>query len=780
LSAAAKKTIIRVEREFRDLLNPFFKHPVIENSVILLILFSLIAAAGSILFETPWINRAHWVFTVLFTVELSLRFFTYDRKHKKEYLQDWWIDWVATIPWDALLFFFVPGGNMAVVRLLRLPRVMRLLRFRKEQQSWLCKSLAYRFKRLLEGSIFRQMLVLAAGSLVVVAGFAWVLNKTGAEFESGDSFWFALISVISSDSLFELQAQPLMVKAVVFLLTVIGIVVFNGILIAIIVGKLMSHLTEIKKGYGEVRESGHILLLGDSEYIPHILDELQVYCRTERKRLMKVVVMKEMPDETVERNLFSFRPSVEVIRRVGRACNPNALERLSVLKARGVVVFGGCGGDRQDTVLNDALVNKTLLSIRHLQSQSGGENTCLRPLLTYLSEQSYPRECLLNGLQQDKANTTNNELRPVEFCPGEYTANLIACMCANPYAYEIYSELLTADGNEFHILKNFCVPGDEITFGQLLDRFPKAIPVGFRDEQKGVFRLVPDVRDKVPQKTDLLVLAQDSCSAKKTARGAANNQVTDALAATPAEEKQLVMIIGVNDKLPAMLRELDKLNRRILVADNQSDPEFRTWIADRGCNTVEFKECYFQSGEEIEGVLGSDLKAAAQIIVLADGHLLEDAAPDQIDAETLTRLLSINGALPAENPPHLIVEILTRDSEQVVKEIHANCFHVVGPLFIGRMLTTFTLYPDLAPVFKTLIESGDVDIRVTPLAEEWRDKTFADLLRSPPSNAIPIGIIRNDAHDFSPVCLNPPKEQPLSRAEKVIYLVRSELNKKDG
>jgi len=764
--SAAKKNVIRFEREFRDFLRPLFNHPLIDNGINVMILLSLVAAVGSAVFDIVWLNRLHVFFTFLFATELSLRFFTYDRKHKREYLRDWWIDWVATIPWDFILILFFPGGSPAAARLLRLPRIIRLLRFRKAQDSRIYRTLAYRFKRLLEGSIFRQMLVLAAGSFAIVSCFALILNHIGAEFDSGDNFWFALISVVSSDSLFELQEQSGLVKGLIFLLTFIGIVVFNGILIAIIVGKLMGHLNEIKKGYGEVCESGHIVLLGESEYIPHILDELQKYCQMERKRLMKVVIMKEMADEIDDPCLFDLRPRIEVIQRVGSSYNPKALERISLHKSRGAVVFGGYGKQCFDVDLNDAMVNKAFLSMNCLVKgkKSAAHNLALRPVLTYLSGRNYSRKCLF------ESGVIDDALSPVQFDPMFFTANLMTCMCENPYAYQIYSELFTSEGSEFHILRSASFPNQIMSFGQMLVSFPKAIPIGFRREGETEFHLVPGYHEEIPAGADVLVLARNSSDAAKVSRRTPIDRSAAGDLSPSVDKKRTVVVVGVNDKLPTMLKELQTLNREVHVIDNQSEAEFREWLGKRiqVRDQQEFTECHFSNEAEVLKTLHGPLEKAAQVIILADGHLINDATPDQIDADTLSRMLMIQKQFPEAPLPDLIVEILTPDSEAVFKNIFGNCFEVIGPLFIGRMLTTFTLYPDLEPVFSSMIKPGKVDIVIREIVPDGQSgKEFADLLVNPPNNAIPLGVIVHGR-----VFLNPDKKKKLSAASEVVYLAK--------
>ena len=90
--------------------------------MLVLIVCSLFVAVASIVWDTVFLDRLNLAFTFCFFMELILRFFTYEEARKGEYTKEWWIGWIATIPWDLLLACFFSGGGSAAMRLLRLPR----------------------------------------------------------------------------------------------------------------------------------------------------------------------------------------------------------------------------------------------------------------------------------------------------------------------------------------------------------------------------------------------------------------------------------------------------------------------------------------------------------------------------------------------------------------------------------------------------------------------------------------------------------------------------------
>ena len=770
---SARRTISRrVDR--------FFRNPAVERVLLYLIALSVAVAGASFIFDAHILEVANLFFSLLFMTELTARAFSY-RGRKREYLADWWMDWIASIPWDAFLFVLFPGGGASMLRLLRLPRIFRLLRFRRLKRSAGARMVSYRFRRLMEISIWRQALTLLIVSLALVWVFSFLLDGLGLRSSHGGNFWFSLITMISSDSIFEVKGQDGVVKGAVVLLSFIGIVLFNGILIAIIIGKLMEYLAAMKNG-GEVWEREHIILLGWNECIPHMVDELEAYCITERHKPVKVVVMGE---ETPHSGQWPpSRLHVRVITRTGSFQNEEALENLSAHKASAVVVLGDGAPDRKlSERLNDPVVTRTLLSLETLLADKGRKRED-RPVI------------ILNYLDLDNSLHVTNFLKPfgqefkrVFFNPLFFTGKLIASMCVNPHAEEIFNELLTSEGNEFHISRPPIPSGTQ--WRDVVGAFPLAVPVGYQNGDEGL-RMVPFPEETLPDQSAIVVLSENdwdgalfnskALAKKKNARDGLSlcRPSADVGAGT-------LVIVGVNPKLPFIIERLEKLAGRIVVVDNQTEGEFRDWYDEYSRTPlpegVYFKECRFRSEEEARAAIRVD--SADWIIILADGYLLNASTPDRIDAETVSKLLMISSLLEAEGDREvrLIVETLTVDSEVVVRNIR-NCSNVIGPRVTGRLLTTFAIQPEFEPVFRSLVRFGDLDIVCHPAKEvlsgweEGEPVTFGELLALPLRGAIPLGWVAPAPEDgglrrAAPrVVLNPPKDGSLPEGGEIIFLCR--------
>jgi len=767
----------------------FFRRPATETALIVLISASILVAAASLLFDDDYLEGLNLVFSAIFAVELTARWVTYGGRGR-DYLRDWWMDWAATIPWEIPLAFLFPGGGASMLRLLRLPRIFRLLRFRRVKRTEAARWASYRFRRLMEVSIWRQSLTLLLVSLVFVWLFTLLLDRAGMTSGHGDNFWFSLITMISSDGIFEVAGQDSMVKGLVLLLSFIGIILFNGILIAIIIGKLMERLDEMKDA-GEVWERGHIILLGWNECVPHILNELESFCLSERKPPVKVVVMGETPPSPSGWGLQS-KTYVKVITRTGSFQNEEALERISAHRAAAVIVLGENSADKKlSERLNDPIVTRTLLSLETLlddklkQGRKGGT----------------PPVAILNYLDLGNSLHVTDFLRPfgpgnarIFFNPLFFIGNLISAMCLNPYAEEIFNELLTAEGNEFHIVAPPIGPG--MIWGDMAGAFPKSVPVGYIAGGDKI-RMAPLPGEPLPEDCRIVVLSENGWDSSiyspvKKAKSAAGAFLR---CPGPALPKGGLIIVGVNPKLPFILQGLGKPALNITIADNQTEKEFGEWYGEYSRTPlpegVSFRECRFRSEEDVSYAV--DLAGAVMVILLADGHLLNSSTPDRIDAETVSKLLLLSRLIERSGRTdiRIIVETLTVDTEVIVRNIR-NCSNVIGPLTIGRLLTIFALQPEFEPVYKALIQFGDIDFVCCPAKEsmhgfsEGTRVTFGELIAMGDNGAIPIGWVappeeagrdegRGGLRRAAPsVVLNPPKDGVLPEGAEIIFLKREE------
>jgi hypothetical protein len=194
-----------------------------------------------------------------------------------------------------------------------------------------------------------------------------------------------------------------------------------------------------------------------------------------------------------------------------------------------------------------------------------------------------------------------NRSRKVFFNPLFFTGKLIASMCINPYAEDIFNELLTPEGNEFHFVR--LPPGETMLWRDIMSAFAKSVPVGFRDGS-GELRMVPRPDEEVPGSTEVVVLSENACDASIFTSPPSGRQAdarTPSLRCRDVRPSGMLVIVGVNPKLPFIVEETCSLGMTVHIVDNQTGEEFSEWYAEYSRTplpkSVVFRECLFRSEE---------------------------------------------------------------------------------------------------------------------------------------------------------------------------------------
>ena len=197
--------------------------------------------------------------------------------------------------------------------------------------------LAYISQKQLSKSVGRQLLFLflIVGSLVLLFGL--LFDALGVKFKQGNVFWFSILTLLGPDSLYTIETEDSLIKGISLLLTFIGIITFNGIIIAIVVSTIHSYFDEIRRGTGKVHEENTIAILGWSELVPSILSELNLYCKTEKERLVVVILTEEPISEFVQ--LLKINRYLEILFRTGATYKTSDLKRLNLIQSRAILVF---------------------------------------------------------------------------------------------------------------------------------------------------------------------------------------------------------------------------------------------------------------------------------------------------------------------------------------------------------------------------------------------------------------------------------------------------------
>ncbi|KAH9097991.1 hypothetical protein LEN26_016795 [Aphanomyces euteiches] len=326
-------------------------------------------------------------------------------------------------------------------------------------------------------------------------------------------------------------------KVVAFFFTLIGFVYF-AVVVAFVVDAIREKMDQLKHGRTQVVEVGHSLMLGWSDKsIPYIGE---ICSANESERGGVVVVLAEQDSEVMAAAFHSQITSLKGTRVIFRSGNPLLTADLNMVSAHMARSICIMSTDR-DAGISDANLLRMILAINSLSELNGhvvGDTSDIdnEPLLE-----------LVGGSVLE--SLVSNDIM----------GRLIVMCSRSPGLAKVYDALLGFSGNEFYFETwPQCVG---MTFGKLAERFPDAIPIGYKDV-RGRVHILPPMQRRMQPDEALLVLAEDNDTYKPvepTAEVTLGDGVIETIS-DPPPTPQKILICGWRRDIRDMLRMLDALS----------------------------------------------------------------------------------------------------------------------------------------------------------------------------------------------------------------------------
>ncbi|PKA60201.1 putative ion channel CASTOR [Apostasia shenzhenica] len=360
-------------------------------------------------------------------------------------------------------------------------------KFRKNlgsEEISLSKQLAYRVDVFLSVFPFSKplTLLLATLLLICIGGLALfgVTDGTLAE-----SLWLSWTYVADSGNhANSIGAGPKLVSVSIS---------FGGMLIfAMMLGLVSDAISEkfdsLRKGRSEVIEKNHTLILGWSDKLGSLLNQLAI--ANENLGGGIVVVMAERDKEEMELDIakmeFDFR-GTSVICRSGSPLILADLKKVSVSKARAIVVLAEDG----NADLSDARALRTVLSLTGVKEGLKGH------IVVELSD--LDNEVLVKLVGGDLIETV---------VAHDVIGRLMIQCARQPGLAQIWEDILGFENCEFYIKQWPQLYG--MQFEEVLISFPDAIPCGIKvSALGGKIMLNPEDCYVLQEGDEVLVIAED-------------------------------------------------------------------------------------------------------------------------------------------------------------------------------------------------------------------------------------------------------------------------------
>lgn len=607
---------------------------------------------------------------------------------------------------------------------------------------------------LVRGPLHRLLVMAMTVGAITAAGGLLVYEYAEAFGAPADALWWAFLRLTDPGYLGD--DDGMFVRVVSTVLTLLGYVVFLGALVAVMTQWLNQTLERLQSGLTPIAESNHIVILGWSGRVATIVQELLLseervrrFLRAHRTGSLRIAILaeevnpalvQEMRDQLDE--LFDPR---QIILRSGTPLRIEHLRRVDFSHAAAILLprpeSRQGAGDPDDRIL------KTLLSI----SASRDENDALPLLVAEI------------GDVRKAAIAERAYQGPIEAIAADRMfARLVTQTIRNPGLSAVFGELLThRTGTEIYIRQAPELEGKR--WAEVVPRYRTAVPIGIvRGGVDEPAELLPE-DDVTVGKGDRIAVVAPSWRLAAPSRGKGSDPLSKT-AGPPLPVPSTVgriLIIGWNEKVPAIILELARLDleRRASVeidivsrrSREQRVERLRSAGVPDGAIAVNHIELVARVPEDLSAL--EPWRYEHAVIVASDRFDEEDES----DARAIVAALVLDEACRGQRQPHVIVELLDPDNEPLLRAAHREI--LVSPLLIGHAMAQVALRPELNNVFDVLFGSEGIGVEFHPpsvFETEGREITLRELShRVAQRGAVLLGwkaadeVVLNPNHDCS-------------------------------
>jgi hypothetical protein len=613
-------------------------------------------------------------------------------------------------------------------------------------------------------------LLLAASIVIAVAviagGLAALLDVGSSEL--GENVWWAFLRLTDPGYLGD--DEGIARRAISTVVTVLGYLLFLGLLIAILTQWLNGLISKLESGVTPVALSDHVIILGWTHRTPTIVaDLLNTGARAQRFLAshgaddLRIVILAERVDEALlgelRERLGELWSDRHVFLRSGTPLRVDHLERVAFRDAAVLILPGADFGEQKPEAI-DAQTVKTLMAVSEHAAATGAD-----PPLA-VAELYDGRRALVAR----QAYAGQSEILAAD----NVISRLIAQSVRQRGLCHVFSELLTLNaGNALYVRQLEGQVGK--MFSDLCGAFSKAILLGTVRSGEGWPALNPDPKTALEEEDLFVFIARsfDDCVPDVTPSISAS--AASAAPMRPDCEGRRVLILGWSRKVPALLEEFEYYGGNAFEIDVVSSTPVATReraLKRHGASLTRIRVRPIEAGYTSPGVLeGLEPQHYDNIILLASEQL---AGEGQADATTVFAYLMLRGLLPEEGPrPQLFVELLEDENEFLFERENED--EIVSPTLVSYLLSQVSLRRELAAVIAELSRTWGAQIVLQP-AREYLEKResvrFADLERAAAARGeIALGLRRAEGPDAE-LALNPDRDTAwtLAPGDEVVVL----------
>ncbi len=614
--------------------------------------------------------------------------------------------------------------------------------------------LRYKFDNLMSKGTGILLLSLASATAIMIAIISlivWV-TQSGPTSSFTELLWMGLMRAIDSGTVSGDTGSA----GYIFLMfvTTLGGIFILSILIGILTTGIEAKLDSLRKGRSRVIEKDQTIILGWSEQIFTILEEL-IEANSNRKHACIVIMgnhdKSEMDDAIRER--ITDTKTTRIVTRQGNPIDIDDLEIVSLNTSRSIIIIPE----------DDTRVIKTILAI------TNNPNKRREPynIVTVLRDPENVQVAQIAGNNQAEIILSDTLI-----------SRIIAQTCRQPGLSTVYTELLDFGGDEIYFSECSQVIGK--TFGDVLLMFAKSTVIGIQSQGKTY--LNPPMNTVLQSGDQIIAISEDD----DTIVASSDQQFpidTGAIlknTVVEVENPEKTLILGWNDNAHLIIQEIDNYvpQESILtvVSDCVKEEDFR-----RALSQVFNQKIELLKGDPKDRTILDELmvKNYDHVIILSNNSELD---VQESDANTLVVLLQLRDISEKMNCRFSVVsEMMDFRNKKLAEVTKVNDF-IVSEKLISLMLTQVSENKMINTVFEDLFDADGSELYIKKASSYIKPDTavnFYTLVEAAKQkNEIVIGYVlgaeQKDAQKNYGIYINPDKSMLIHLSEKDGLIVISE------
>jgi Trk K+ transport system NAD-binding subunit len=590
--------------------------------------------------------------------------------------------------------------------------------------------------------------ILFLGVLILVFGI-----KEDPEAESSLGFiegvWKSLMATLDSGTMG--GDEGWYYRIVRFSATLIGIFIIS-VLIGIISAGIDEKLKDLKKGKSKVLESDHTLILGWSEKIFSVIQQI-IEANTNYKNRAIVILAehdKVQMEDQIKSKIIDFKTS-KIIVRSGNPLISSDIDVVNPNQARSIII------------LSPERENADIFAIKTVMSITNGKNR---------------RKDAFNIVAEikEEENLEAAEVAGNGEAVFVYTSDLIskitAQTCRQSGLSVIYSELIQFEGDEIYFKEQADLQGK--TYKEILAEYETSSIFGFFSQGKA---LINPPMDTVYQKGDLLIAISeddDTVVANRQNQVELKSHLFNAIKPSPKKIEK-ILILGWNKNASKIITELDEYVSAKSSVHILCEKEIDLSGLSVKNQTLSSQVGKITSRKTLEEIHPESFDH----IILLSNHTI---AIQESDAQTLICLLQLRNIGSKNNKNLSIVsEMLDLRNREIGLVTRADDF-IIGSNIISFMLSQLSENKELKHVFDNLFKSDGSEIHLKPIedyiktGEKMNFYTLLEVAAQRNETAIgyrKIEFKESSSENFG-IVINPKKSEEVLFTDKDYLIVLSE------